>query len=83
MKKKREREKKIAEKVATILKAEGSRVPPEFALYRFCREFHCLPQEVMNMDDALYDLFYEFMLKEENAGTIANKRAQQRASYGH
>jgi hypothetical protein len=53
--------------------------PKEYALYRFCKEFHCLPQDVENMADSWYDLFRAFLREEDEAASMEARRNRQRS----
>ncbi len=74
--------KKIADKVGSVLKSEGDLFPYQYAIYRFCLEFRCMPNQVMDMKDSDYHLFREFMHQEAEAGRIQSKRSKQR-NYGN
>lgn len=63
--------------MATLLRADAKAFPPEFALYRFCKEFHCLPQDVDAMPDALYRLFRGLMEAEADDAIMRSKRQRQ------
>lgn len=77
MKPTRRRGKKILERVTTSLRARRNLFPREFQLYRFCREFHCLPQEALEVGDAWFELFCDFMRAEGEADMMERKRQQQ------
>lgn len=57
---------------------EEAKVPPEYVLFQFCREFHKLPHEVKEMSPAQYELWTEFMRVEGKAAKIKNEREKQR-----
>ncbi len=51
-------------------------MPREFVLYRFCKEFRCLPEDVERMDAALFDQFRQFMSAEAAAGRLLDMQTQ-------
>lgn len=69
----------MVEELAITLAQEQAKVPHEYVLFQFCREFHKLPHEVKEMSPAQYELWTEFMRVEGKAATIKKERERQRA----
>ena len=46
-------------------------------MFRFCKEFHCLPGDVLGMEDHWYELFCEFLRLESEADMMEAKRREQ------
>lgn len=54
----------------------GATVPREYVIFQFCREFHCLPQDLDDMDEATLQMFLGFMRAEGRADEAKRRRQE-------
>jgi hypothetical protein len=59
------------------MRSGGKSYPVEYLLFQFCREFHCLPQDVHEMEDPWYDLFCSFMREQQDSDMLEEHRRKQ------